>query len=113
VSSESALLARRRVAAGAWTDWLPLASAASFAAERGAAVDVEVRDEEGNVGRVSLPLRGKVDSTLAAAGSGCGCRVVSGRVTDRDATVALAMGLALAGVLAGRRARARRSSRRA
>jgi hypothetical protein len=56
-------------------------------------------------------LRGKGDSTLAAAGSGCGCRVMSGRVTDPDATVALGMGLAIAGVLAARRARGRRSSR--
>jgi hypothetical protein len=111
VSAEGALVARRRVAAGAWTDWLPLASVASFEAEPRASVDVEVRDEEGNVGRLSLPLRGKGDSSLAAAGSGCGCRVMSGRVMDADATIALGVGLALAGVVARRRARGRRSSR--
>jgi hypothetical protein len=77
VSSESALALRRRIEGGAWSEWTSLGSAGSFEADATSAVDVEVRDEEGNIGQVSLPLiRGKADSSLAAAGSGCGCKVV-------------------------------------
>lgn len=110
VSSESALVARRRVGdAGAWTEWAPLESLAHFGADRNAAVDVEVRDEEGNVGRVSLPLiRGKADSSLSAGGSGCGCRVVgsgtgAGSGTGPRGLASLGLGLALGLVLRARR----------
>jgi len=76
VTAESSLVARRRLDDGAWTDWASFDTMASFEADADTSADVEVRDEEGNVGRVSLPLiRGKADSSLAAAGSGCGCRV--------------------------------------
>src|SRR5438132_7294662 len=73
VSADSELVVRRRIDGGAWSEWAPLASAGSFDADASSAVDVEARDEEGNIGKISLPLiRGKVDSSLAAAGSGCG-----------------------------------------
>lgn len=100
VSSESALVARRRIGEGAtWSEWAPLESVARFDADATSAVDVEVRDEEGNVGRVSLPLiRGKADSSLAAAGSGCGCRV-TGIAGDASGTGALGLGLGLAAAL--------------
>ncbi len=119
VSADSALVTRRRVTAegsageGAWSEWsewsewTPLPDAAAFEAAVTSSVDVEVRDEEGNIGRAALPLRGHADSTLAAAGSGCGCRLVSGSngAHDRrnDTTVALGIVLALCGVLARRR----------
>ncbi|MBX3187778.1 MAG: hypothetical protein KF819_12215 [Labilithrix sp.] len=76
VSDAGALVMRSRIAGGAWSDWTPVPSGSEKATWKLAAagdLDVEVRDEEGNIGRVSLPLRGKVDSTLASAGSGCGC----------------------------------------
>jgi hypothetical protein len=80
VTSESSLVARRRIAEGAWSEWASLSDVASFEADAASAIDVEVKDEEGNVGRVSLPLiRGKADSSLAAAGSGCGCRAIGAR----------------------------------
>jgi hypothetical protein len=102
VTAESALVARRRIGGsdtdGNWTEWAPLPTVASFEAEPSLGVDVEIRDEEGNVGRVSLPLiRGKADSSLAAAGSGCGCHV-TGRDGDRGGghTGFFAIGMALA-----------------
>ena len=65
-----ALEARHRLAGGAFSEW---SAVADFEATTD--VDIEVRDEEGNIGRVSLPLvRGRADSTITAAGSGCGCR---------------------------------------
>jgi hypothetical protein len=111
VSAASALVARRRVtldgaaSEAAWSEWAPLAGTETFEADASAAVDVEVRDEEGNIGRVALPLRGRADGTLAAAGSGCGCRVVGNGAHDRsnDTTIAFGLALALAGVLARRR----------
>jgi hypothetical protein len=108
VSAESALVGRRRIADGAWSEWAPLADVTTFDAEASSAVDVEVRDEEGNVGRVSLPLiRGKADSSLAAAGSGCGCRVTgAGGSGAGGRSGFLAVGMALA-VLVTLRARRR------
>ena len=107
VSAESALVARRRIGGddAAWSEWTPLAELAAFDAPAAAAVDVDVRDEEGNIGHVSLPLiRGRADSSLAAAGSGCGCRVVSeGTDAKRSDVLAFGFAIALAGVLARRR----------
>ncbi|MDB5215703.1 MAG: hypothetical protein JWO86_3630 [Myxococcaceae bacterium] len=111
VSSDSALVVRRRIEEGAWSEWAPLASASSFEADATSAVDVEVRDEEGNIGKVSLPLvRGKADSSLAAAGSACGCRVAGARnegSDGRNGGWALGFGFALA-ALVTMRARHRR-----
>ncbi len=110
VSPETALVARRRIGEGGWSEWAALGSVASFDADASSAVDLEVKDEEGNVGRVSLPLiRGKADSSLAAAGSGCGCRVTGAPAPVGNTRSGLFAGLfALAAVLAVRaRARAR------
>ncbi|HSO32032.1 MAG TPA: hypothetical protein VLT33_05935 [Labilithrix sp.] len=105
VSADGALVVRRRIGdEGAWSDWAPLAGHDTFEAASSAAVDVEVRDEEGNVATVALPLRGRADGTLAAAGSGCGCRVVTGTSDRRsDAWLGLGAALAVAGVVARRR----------
>jgi hypothetical protein len=79
VSPASALRARYRATdesgqLAAWTDWRPLAELATLDLPGVRAVDVEVADEEGNVGSISQPLiRGRGDPTLSAAGSGCGC----------------------------------------
>ena len=115
VSPESALKVRHRVtpegtavSENGWSEWTLLGSSTTFEAGTSASVDVEVGDEEGNIGQVALPLRGRADSTLAAAGSGCGCRVVSGTPdTQTDAKLAFGIALALAGVLARRRRTAR------
>jgi hypothetical protein len=116
VSSDSALVVRRRVADGAWSEWSSLASGSAFAADASAAVEVEVRDEEGNIGKVSLPLiRGKADSSLAAAGSACGCRVAGGGPDGsggRHGGWAIGLGLGLAALVTMRSRRRSLVSRR-
>jgi hypothetical protein len=108
VTSESALLSRRRIAEGAWSDWAAFDDARSFAADAASAVDVEVKDEEGNVGRVSLPLiRGKADSSLAAAGSGCGCRVTGAPAPLGGGSSGLFVGVLALGLAIAVRARRR------
>lgn len=116
VSSEAALLARRRVGGGEWSEWAAFSSASSFAAPETAEVEIDVKDEEGNIGHVSLPLiRGKADSSLAAAGSGCGCRLTgtaTGERSGNGAALALFGGaVALAGVARRRARNTRRSAR--
>ncbi len=114
VSSESALVTRHRIDGAGWSEWAPLATDASFDAAPKANIDVEVRDEEGNVGRVALPLiRGKADGSLAAAGSGCGCRTAVGSSTSDDggrsstfAFAALAFAVAIGASRRSRGARA-------
>lgn len=115
VSAESALVARRRVGSedAAWSEWAPLADTAAFEADAATPVEVEIRDEEGNIGRVSLPLiRGKADSSLAAAGSGCGCRTAGDRGNGtREGGAALGFGALFAVALAIRaRGRQRREA---
>jgi len=110
VSSDGELVVRRRVD-GTWSEWTPLGSAGSFEADPSSDVDVEVRDEEGNIGKVSLPLiRGKADSSLAAAGSGCGCHV-TGKTGNggggRSGSWGLGLGLALSALVSARRRRPR------
>jgi len=104
VSGDAALLVRRRLDGGAWTEWAPLATNATFEADASIDVDVEVKDEEGNVASVSSALRGRADASLAAAGSGCGCTNAG---QSSPANAASASGLALAAAL-GFAARRRR-----
>lgn len=96
VSAESAILVRVREAEGAFGEW---SSARSFTVDPARPAEIEVKDEEGNVGRVSLPLRGKADSTIAAAGSGCSCNAGEG---DGTSSAALA-GLVAVALVAMRR----------
>ena len=109
VTSDGALVARTRVGEGnGWSEWAPLNSVAELNVDALTTVDVEVRDEEGNIGRVSSPLvRGKADSSLAAAGSGCGCRVIGTRGSGGGGPIGLALGLGLALSLAARARRRR------
>ncbi|MEO6420079.1 MAG: hypothetical protein ABIP39_11755 [Polyangiaceae bacterium] len=77
VSDDSALVGRYRVTkdgqVGEFGEWAPVAALANLSTPGAVSVDVEVRDEEGNVGTVSSALiRGRPDPSLAAAG-GCGC----------------------------------------
>lgn len=105
VTKDDALVARYRIAGGDWSEWGPLGSVAKIDVEEGITLDVEVKDEEGNVGHVSSPLlRGKADSTLSAAGSGCGCTTAGNRAPyGAGALLGLALGAAIL--------RARRRSR--
>ncbi len=102
VSPQESLVARMRGTdkgdtsgnVSAWSDWQPLAALplpSSFAD-----VDVEVRDEEGNVGSVSSNLiRGNPDPTLPGSGGCTGCTSAS-----RTGSEWPAIALALAGVSA-------------
>ncbi len=101
VSDTSALQMRARVTSAngenaEWTAWAPVADVDSTTLSGASSVNVEVRDEEGNVGSVSSALiRGRADSTLTAAGGGCGsCKV--GTTDDSASSFApLLAGLAL------------------
>jgi hypothetical protein len=97
VSDTPALVARTRAAGGEWTEWKPLADLG----EVEATADVEVRDEEGNVGRVTQPLiRGRADDSLSSGGSGCNCttRVMAeGTGVDLSGLALAGLGLALVG----------------
>lgn len=79
VSPKSALVARTRTTingnVAAYGEWAPVSTFDTMKVDPTASsIDVQVRDEEGNIGTVSSALiRGRTDSTLAAAGSGCGC----------------------------------------
>ena len=107
VSPPEALVARTRGtdksgAVGEWSEWRPLASVAVDSNLKN--VDVEVRDEEGNVGSVSSALiRGGGDPTLPPSG-GCasGCATAS---HTGGGWPAIALGLAGIGALFVRRRR--------
>jgi MYXO-CTERM domain-containing protein len=87
VSDTSALQARTRTSlagqVGDYSDWQPYDQLTTVSPDSNAvSIDVQVKDEEGNVGTVSSALiRGRADSTLAAAGSGCGCSTPGARST--------------------------------
>ena len=102
VSQPANLVARTRYTkkgqTGEFGEWAALSSIEKINAPSDAtSVDVEVKDEEGNIGQVSSALiRGRADSSLSAAGSGCGCSTPGTNHTS-DAPFAL---LALGGFFA-------------
>lgn len=117
VSAPEALVARYRLDDAELGDWLPVSELANIDVSGADAIEVEVKDEEGNVGTVRQGLRGRVDPTLAAAGAGCGCSV-PGSHGPGGGLVAVLLGLAgLALVVARRRgvtfAEGRRAATRA
>jgi MYXO-CTERM domain-containing protein len=100
VSSTDALTARYRLDGRDFGAWGPVADLAHVAVGSAETIDVEAKDEEGNVRSVHQELiRGKVDSSLAAAGSGCGCSMPGSttRTGSGDSGI-LAAALALAGL---------------
>ncbi len=105
VSPASSLLARTRGTdtngtIGAWTEWMPLAQAT--VAPGLSAIDVEVRDEIGNIGKISTALiRGRGDPTLPVTG-GCsqGCTAAS---QSGSGWPAIALGIAGIAALFARR----------
>ncbi len=103
VSHDADLVARYRVTTGTKTgefgDFRPLADLAALTVPTEAtAIDVEVRDEEGNVGSTSQALiRGRADDSLKAAG-GCGCST-PGHRPDAPWAAFGALGLGLAALV--------------
>jgi hypothetical protein len=86
-------VARVRFDGGKWTEWLPAADLATISVGEAGDIDVEARDEEGNVGSVSQELvRGRVEVSAA----GCGC-TVAGADQSTSGSIWL-LGIAVAGV---------------
>ena len=110
VSSEAALVGRYRLDGKELTQWRPLAEIAHLDVGNAESLEVEVKDEEGNVRSVSQALRGRADGTLAGAGAGCGCSTPGARDTSHSGLAAAALGLAGLALIAFRRrgGRARR-----
>lgn len=103
VSSADALVARHRLDDGDWTDWRPASDLSRIVATGAETIEVEVRDEEGNVGTVRQALvRGRADPTIAAAGSACGC-TTPGTDAGKGGLAALALGLGGIAIVALRR----------
>lgn len=114
VSSEATLLGRYRLDDGTLTDWTKVSDLARIDVGAAATIDLEVKDEEGNVRTVRQELiRGKADSSLAAAGSGCGCSTPgmsaksASATTSQNGLLAAALGLAGVALIALRRRSAR------
>lgn len=95
VSSASSLLMRERAEGQDWSEWTAVHDVSPKTDE------IEVKDEEGNIGKVSLALRGRADPTITGAGRGCGCRTTS-TSSELGGSALLALPLAL---LATRRRR--------
>ncbi|MEO8876909.1 MAG: MYXO-CTERM sorting domain-containing protein, partial [Polyangiaceae bacterium] len=99
VSDQTALMARTRTTtsnnvAGEFSEWQSLSAVQKLSPPTDAiSIDVQVKDEEGNVGSVSSALiRGRADSSLAAAGSGCGCSTPGTSGTTGGAWAIVALG---------------------
>ena len=104
VSLESTLSARYRLDGKDFAAWSPVADLAHVAVGSSETIDVEVKDEEGNVRSVHQELiRGKADGSLAAAGSACGCSTPGSTTTNGNGALAAAVGLAALALIALRR----------
>lgn len=101
VSKSDALVARFRVDEGEFGAWLPLGELERIDVGAAESIDVEVKDEEGNVGTVRQALRGRTDPTLGTA-SGCGCSTPGTQTPGGALALALGVG-ALALVVLRRR----------
>ena len=69
VSANDKLVGRVRFDDGAFGDFRPVADIARIDTGHADVMEIEVKDEEGNVATVRQELRGKPDPTIAAAGS--------------------------------------------
>jgi hypothetical protein len=105
VSPKDKLVARYAFDGAELGDWVSLSDLASIDAAGRAELDVEVKDEEGNVRQVKQDLiRGRVDSTLEAVGSGCGCST-PGNTNGAGGWLAIVLGALGVGAVAVRRRR--------
>ncbi|MDF2693890.1 MAG: hypothetical protein K0S65_2273 [Labilithrix sp.] len=91
VSKPEALVARWRLDEGAFGEWRPVAELGAIDTGKADALEVEVKDEEGNVGTVRQGLRGRTDPTIAST-AGCGCSTPGSK--DPGGLIALVVGLA-------------------
>jgi len=108
ISPKSSLVGRYRLDGAEFGDFESMDRLASIRVGRATTLDVEVKDEEGNIGQVHQDLiRGQADSTLAA-GSSCGCSTPGSRSSTSDNTMALLLGLAGTALIGLRRLSRRR-----
>jgi len=107
VSSNEALVARYRLDGAPFGAWGPVASVEQIQVGNASVVDVEVKDEEGNVRSVQQELiRGRADGSLAGAGAGCGCSTPGSSAPDtKGGLAALALGVVGLSVILMRRRR--------
>lgn len=112
VSSQAALVGRYKLDGAEFGEWRPLADIARVDIGASETLDVEVKDEEGNVRSVHQELiRGKADGSLAAAGSGCGCSTPGSTSSgNTNGLYAAALGLVGLGLIALRRRAALRGA---
>jgi MYXO-CTERM domain-containing protein len=103
VSSAAGLVARVSLDGGAWSEWRPVAELASLDAGESGTIEVEAKDEEGNVATAEQAL---IRGRAVAGDSGCGC-TVAGSPSSGGGNVAGLLGLGLLGVALrlGRRAK--------
>ena len=104
VSGASMTQVRTRLDQGAWSAWRPAAEVTSIEVGDAAEIEVEARDEEGNIATATQAIirGGAIDGA-----SGCGCEVVGSDPPARRSW-AWAMGLAVAGMAAFGLRRSRR-----
>ncbi len=87
-------VARVRLDAGSWSAWQPVADLAVVDVKEAGVIDVEAKDEEGNIASTSQELvRGRVE-VLAG---GCGCSVAGADQPASSGSVWL-LGAAIAGI---------------
>jgi hypothetical protein len=96
VSEKAALKMRYRAAGAGAGEYSPWASVDPHQVlevpNRGTAVEVQVGDEEGNIGTISQDLiRGRDDSTLTTAASSCGCQTPGSKGNPGGLAAALAI----------------------
>jgi MYXO-CTERM domain-containing protein len=104
VSEKDALLARFKRDAEPFGEWKHLAEIGAIDVDGIEEIDVEVKDEEGNVRQVQQGLiRGRADSSLAGSGSGCGCEAPGTK--DKGGIVAILVGVAGLALIMWRRRR--------
>lgn len=103
VSPDTAL--RARVDGGEWQTLAEIAKRDVSQAEQ-----IEVSDEEGNIGVVRQGLRGRADPSIAATGSGCGCSTPGKKASDMNAVLALCLALGGLSFIVLRRRRGSRAA---
>jgi MYXO-CTERM domain-containing protein len=113
VSKAEALVARFRLDDGAYTEWRPVAELAPLKTGDAESVEVEVKDEEGNVGTVRQALRGRADPTIAGASSSCGCSTPGTKDSGGHVALVVAVLAGLALVVLRRRGLGGDTARRA
>jgi hypothetical protein len=100
VSESSELVGRYAFDESEMSAWMPLAELAELDATGRTFLDVEVKDEEGNVRSVRQELRGRADGTLAGDAA-CGCSAPGS--SDKGGLAAVLVALAGLGFVVLRR----------